>query len=145
MKRKLLKGIGCLLTAVCLLGMDCMAASAAVAPVSSVEDLRQYDTDGDGMVYAIIGEEEMVTGPLANQPGIATMAAQNGQVIENGVRLRNKPSTTTGTILELMYKGEAIYIDLTTSTSVSGGWYYLKRLKTGTWGWASSKCIYSYF
>ena len=143
MKRKLLKGIGCLLAAVSMLGMDCMAANAAVVPASAVEDISDYDTDGDGMVYAVIAPEETVAGPLSNQPGISTMAAQNGEVTENGVRLRKKPSTS-GTVLELMYKGEGVYVEYTTSTTVSG-WYYLKRLKTGTWGWASSTCIYFYF
>ncbi len=67
--------------------------------------------------------------------------ASNGEVDGNGVRLREKASATA-TVLELMYNGEAVYVNR--SKSVTKGntlWYYLKRIKTGTWGYADSDFI----
>lgn len=141
MKTRKLKRIGCMMAALCMLFLECASVSAkempaakTVAPVSALSrmaEFNQCDTDGDGLVYGIV-----------SVPSIQPLAAQNGEVMDNGVRLRNKASTS-GTILELMYKGEAVSVNITISTTVSG-WYYLKRLKTGTWGWAKADYIYYY-
>ena len=66
-----------------------------------VTDLSCYDTDGDGLVLAYINIPETVS---------TNMRSGNADVIGDGVRLRNSP-TTTATILELMYNGESVYID----------------------------------
>lgn len=67
----------------------------------------------------------------------------NGQVTGDGVRLRSTPSTS-GTILEKMYYGEYVWIDWNMTGTSHPGWYFLKRLKTGTNGWASSSYIYTF-
>lgn len=56
-----------------------------------------------------------------------------GTVTTDGLRLRKYPDT--GTILELMYKGESVHVDKE-MTIESGAAYYLKRDKTGTVGYA---------
>ncbi len=63
-----------------------------------------------------------------------------GNVMGDGVRLR-KGASLTSTVLELMDKGEIVSIDLDKSR-LSKGFYYVKRLKTGTRGYASTKYIF---
>ena len=72
---------------------------------------------------------------------IATLTQPNAEVTADGVRLRKTPSAT-GTILELMYTGENVYVDVT-KTTTSGGirWYYVTRIMDGTCGWVSSQYI----
>ena len=65
-----------------------------------------------------------------------------GEVIGDGVKLRASASTT-GRVLELMYYGELVRVDLYKS-KVGSGWYYLKRVKTGTKGYASTKYVVRY-
>ena len=63
--------------------------------------------------------------------------AENGNIFGNGVRLRKLPKKTA-TILELMYNRERVCINYTKSAKESNGkWYYVKRVKTGTWGWVN--------
>ncbi len=64
-------------------------------------------------------------------------ASLNGNV--DGVRLRKGPSLTS-TVLELMDKGEVVSINVDKS-QLSKGYFYVKRLKTGTRGYASTKYI----
>lgn len=65
----------------------------------------------------------------------------NADVEGDGVRLRSGPSTSYS-VLELMYNGEYVSIDFSTSYQQSNGtWYYVKRIKTGTWGWVKSDYI----
>lgn len=65
----------------------------------------------------------------------------NADVENDGVRLRSAPSTSS-TVLELMYAGETVSVDFVTSNKKSdGSWYYVKRLKTGTWGWTKAQYI----
>ena len=60
---------------------------------------------------------------------------ENGNIKGDGARLRKRPKKTA-TVLELMYNGEHVCINYTKSASESNGnWYYVKRVKTGTWGW----------
>lgn len=69
------------------------------------------------------------------------IVGSNGKVIADGVRLR-KTASTSGTILELMYAGEYVYIDwATTNASGKSGWLCVIRKNTGTSGWVSSQYI----
>lgn len=128
MKRKMFKRLACLLMALGMLAAESMMVGAAelpeVQPVSQTETADSSETDGDGLVVAVV-----------QMP----MTRGLGDVVQDGVRLRKGPSTSA-TILELMYVGEMVYIDVATSSSVSG-WYYVQRAKTGTWGWAKADYI----
>lgn len=120
----------------CLFGLECNAISARELPVlitaqTDLTDLAQYDTDGDGLIAAIVIGSE----PSENSGGIRPMSS----VGDNGVRLRSAPNTSA-TVLELMYEGEYVFVDLNKNIA---GWYYLQRFKTGTWGYASSLYIYA--
>lgn len=66
----------------------------------------------------------------------------NGNVTDNGVRLRKKPSLSA-TVLELMYNGENVLIDYIKSyeNGFDSLWFYVKRIKTGTWGWVKRTYI----
>ncbi len=59
--------------------------------------------------------------------------SQTGVVTGDGVRLRANPNTSS-TILELMYWGDEVLIDLENSTMT---FYYVKRVSTGTCGYVS--------
>ncbi len=81
------------------------------------------------------GEIQMNTFPVTR--GISA----NGNVIGNGVRLRKLPKKTA-TVLELLYNREYVCINYTKSAQQSSGdWYYVKRVKTGTWGWISNQYL----
>ncbi len=68
----------------------------------------------------------------------------NGEVDGNGVRLRAKASSSAS-VLELMYDGEAVGVNPDKTVTKSGTkWYYLKRMKTGTWGYANASYIIYY-
>ena len=71
----------------------------------------------------------------------AILTQPNAEVTADGVRLRKTPSTT-GTIVELMYTGETVYVE-TAKTTTSGGirWFYVTRIMDGTCGWVSSQYI----
>lgn len=126
--RKIVKRVIGLVLALTLLAAEAGLVGAAELPQVEVQQdgtITVEDTGlGDGFVYGIV------------QP-----PKTRGTVIEEGVRLRSGPSTSYP-VVELMYYGEKVIIDRTTSAQVSG-WYYVKRLKTGTWGWASSSYIMS--
>lgn len=69
---------------------------------------------------------------------VAPMAfSENGTVTGNGVNLRREPNTNS-TILEKMYWGEQVIIDLDNSTMT---FYAVKRVQTGTKGYASRDYI----
>ena len=51
-----------------------------------------------------------------------------------------KAASLTSTVLELMNKGEVVSIDLDRS-KLDKGFYYVKRIKTGTKGYASTKYV----
>lgn len=61
-----------------------------------------------------------------------------GTVDGDGVRLRKYPDT--GTILELMYRGERVHADLEL-TRESGAAFCIKRDKTGTIGYTAYEYI----
>lgn len=60
-----------------------------------------------------------------------------GGVTTNGLNLRKEPNTNS-TILEIMYFGEVVKIDLAESTS---SFYYVERDQTKTRGYASRDYI----
>ncbi|MFR3472118.1 MAG: SH3 domain-containing protein [Roseburia faecis] len=62
---------------------------------------------------------------------------EEGGVATDGLRLRKEPSFDS-TILELMYFGEVVKIDLDKSTMT---FYYVERVKTGTKGYANTQYI----
>lgn len=62
---------------------------------------------------------------------------EDGLVWADGLRLRTEPNTNS-TILELMYFGEEVLINLDKSTMT---FYYVKRVKTGTKGYANAQYI----
>lgn len=133
-KRKVMKSFACVLGVLCMFFLEIGSVGAAELPVTvsldELGDISQYDTNGDGLVYATIRIDSAAT---------TLSSTQNGEVVANGVRLRVLPSSSS-TVLELMYDGEAVCISYSVSSGYSG-WYYLERLKTGTWGWASSAYI----
>lgn len=128
MKRKMFKRLACLLMALGMLAAETMMVGAVELPevqsISQTEVPTSGESEDGGLVLGVV-QKPMTRGM--------------GDVMEDGVRLRKGPSTSA-TILELMYFGETVYIDLTTSASVPG-WYYLQRSKTGTWGWAKAEYI----
>lgn len=63
--------------------------------------------------------------------------SEDGTVTADGVNLR-KELNTSSTILEKMYWGEQVIIDLDNSTMT---FYAIKRVKTGTRGYASKDYI----
>ena len=69
-----------------------------------------------------------------------TTHTANGEIINNGVRLRKSPSTSA-TILELMYDGELIWIDWSAYGSAGLNWHRVQRIITGTYGWGLRKTI----
>lgn len=74
--------------------------------------------------------------PAATPKPAAKPATKTAKITAGGVRLRSKPNTITGKILESMYTGETVTI-----LATSGSWKQVKRAKTGTIGWASGKYI----
>ena len=70
------------------------------------------------------------------------LTRSSGDVIGNQVRLRKGPDSTALT-LETMNFGEIVFVDKVTSANVpTGQWLYVKRMKTGTWGWVLREHIY---
>ncbi len=78
-------------------------------------------------------------GEISMSPTMQCLANLSGVVCGDGVRLR-KGASLTATVLEMMDKGElvTIYVD---QSKLSRGFYYVKRIKTGTKGYASTKYI----
>lgn len=116
-KSKLIRNIS-IITCCCL--MFFQSTTAQAAEVNTVRDIFKLAT---------------------NNISILASNSANASVSGNGVRLRTSPSTS-GTILELMYDNEELSIDFTKSWNESNGtWFYVQRLKTGTWGWVSRDYI----
>ena len=134
-KGSVMKRLVCMAAVLCLIVLESSSVKAAELPVTvsldQLDNISQYDTNGEGLVYATIQTDSLATS--------LNSGFQNGEVTNNGVRLRNQPSSTAA-ILELMYNGEAVCINYGVSSGGSG-WYYLMRIKTGTWGWASTSYI----
>lgn len=131
MKCKKLKRLACLLLALVILAAEAVTIGAAelpeVQPVVQAEVADSGETDGGNFV---IGTVQM------------PMTRSSGSVLRNLVRLRKGPDSTS-LILETMDVGEQVFVDTVTSANVpSGQWLYVKRLKTGTWGWVLREHIY---
>ena len=127
--RRIRKRVVGLVLALTLLAAEAVLVSAADLPGVQARQQDEGTTSndsnpGEGFEY-----------------GVVQTPKTRSLVVEDGVRLRQGPSTSAP-VLELMYCGETVLIDRTTSSKVPG-WYYLKRLSTGTWGWASSDYIMS--
>lgn len=138
MRVKLKKRIGCLMIALCFMILECGAISAEELPVvitkqADLSKLYLYDTNGDGEVTAVVIGGE--TSETPEEGGMRLMSS----VKNDGVRLRNAPNNSA-TVLELMYVGESVTIYIN-DPCTGTGWYYLKRTKTGTYGYASSAYI----
>lgn len=78
-------------------------------------------------------------GQVSMSPVSCYSATITGKVYGDGVRLRKAPSLTS-TVLELMARGEVVAI-YTDKSELSKGYYYVKRIKTGTRGYASVKYV----
>lgn len=76
---------------------------------------------------------------LATPLTVNAAFTQRAKIVGNGVRLRRTPGN--GTILELMYYGEYIWIDSEMYDPDYSAWIYVKREKTETKGWME----WSYF
>lgn len=121
--------------------MACILFFMSGSRIVHAETVENYVPENIGeegnYVQGIINEEGMVLATISIPSDNARANSENGEICDNGVRLRTAPSTSA-TILELMYNGEHVLIDFKTSFSQSNGtWYYIKRIKTGTWGWVS--------
>ncbi|WP_342757727.1 hypothetical protein [Kineothrix sedimenti] len=82
----------------------------------------------------LAGAFALIMGAIILIAPLTTYAANFNQyatVGGDGVRLRKTPSFN-GTILELMYKGEGIWIDSEYSDNY---WVHVKRVKTNTIGY----------
>lgn len=124
-KKVNLKVISCFLVCVCLLCVFHVDVHAQTA------DIQQSDTS-----------EEYVTARVVIGNTSRALGDPNADVEGDGVRLRSGPSQDYA-VLELMYNGEYVSIDFTTSYKHSNGaWYYVKRIKTGRWGWVKADNIY---
>lgn len=131
---KKLKGI--------MLGMFVLVAGCILFSVPQQAEAAEKGADqsaveGDEIGVGVImpsnaGSDSMVI-------AAASYSGGNASVTEDGVRLRKNPSKSA-TILELMYRGEPVLINYTKSSG-KGSWFYVKRIKTGTWGWASRQYI----
>lgn len=88
---------------------------------------------GNSMVYAAetSGKDNVMS--VSGKIVMPRSFTENGVVEGDGVRLRANPNTNA-TVLELMYWGESVQIDLSNSTMT---FYYVKRNKTGTVGYVS--------
>ena len=93
-----------------------------------------FSVMGSTQVFA--AEAEVVEDENHNY--VAPVAySEDGTVTADGVNLRKEPNTSS-TILEKMYWGEQVIIDLDNSTMT---FYAIKRVKTGTRGYASKDYI----
>ncbi len=110
-----------------------VAETPVMLSMSELENVSQYDTDGDGLVTVVIMPEVLRLTTVSAVYG-------SGTVIADGVRLR-ATATASGTVKELMYYGETVIVN---SFTVNDGisWYQVKRVNTGTNGWACADYIY---
>lgn len=73
---------------------------------------------------------------------ISRVSGNKGYITGDGVRLRKAPKSTA-TVLELMSKNEVVVIDYAATNvgCTTGKWFYVKRVKTGTWGWVNTNYL----
>ncbi len=122
-----------------LLAAVMLWATAFSAPVSEAKSAPKAEETKETVVQlAVVGADGTLQSPLSLYSTYA--AGVPGEVTGDGVKLR-RTASSTGTVLELMYYGETVYIDPSKSKT---NWYYLTRAKTGTKGYASTKYIWRY-
>lgn len=121
-----------------MFGMSCMGMVSPFPDVYNVFILC-FSVMGSTQVFA--AEAEVVEDENHNYVVgyiVAPVAySEDGTVTADGVNLRKEPNTSS-TILEKMYWGEQVIIDLDNSTMT---FYAIKRVKTGTRGYASKDYI----
>ena len=83
---------------------------------------------------------KLVIGGIELDDKMCIRDSANAEVAGNGVRLRNNPNTNSK-ILELMYSGEFVWIDWSKYGKGGLEWFYVQRLKTGTYCWVSKEYI----
>lgn len=126
-----------------------IAVAGSVCRISTNQEISAKTKEAEKS-YSISKESEEGTGNIqlavVNADGTISMSlascysfGMGGKVTGDGVRLR-KEASLTSTVLELMDKGEMVSIDFDKS-KLSKGYYYIKRIKTGTKGFASVKYI----
>ena len=128
MKKKIMR-IFCCIMATLFLSIPGMAY-ATEAGNTLIDVVQNYDVQ-------ILSTDVKHNRSLAK----VTTHTANGEIINNGVRLRKSPSTSA-TILELMYDGELIWIDWSAYGSAGLNWHRVQRIKTGTYGWVSKSYVY---
>ena len=111
----------------------CFAINNSTSAKAAV--VTEYEGDVIGVGTIELGSVTLSSNSY--QVASTKSIAENGNIFGNGVRLRKLPKKTA-TILELMYNRERVCINYTKSAKESNGkWYYVKRVKTGTWGWVN--------
>lgn len=111
------------------------------AKAAEVEMEGNIASTGDEIgVGTIVSSNDGPTKTIFVAAAASNYSDGNAHVVGDGVRLRKNPSTSA-TILELMYRGETVLINYTQS---KGTWFYVKRMKTGTWGWVKKSYIFEW-
>lgn len=114
-----------------MLALAMLAAEAVMVSAAELPEASTYQDEGIALSN---------TNPATGfSYGIVQPPKTRSTVVGEGLRLRSGPSTSYP-VIEIMDYGDTVVIDWSTSSQVSG-WYFVKRLATGTWGWASSDYI----
>lgn len=124
-----------LLVTMLICAVMCIKSNAS--NVSAMIDSNTVCADQD---EDLIVDGTVIYNGLSDANIISVYSAENGVVKNDGVRLRKKQSTSA-TVLESMSVREKVRIDMTKSKSQNYKWYYIQRVKTGTWGWAKAEYI----
>lgn len=112
---------------------------AISAKTKEVEKSCFTSTEGEETTSNVQLAVVNTDGMISMSPVSCYSVGIGGRVTGDGVRLR-KEASLTSTVLELMDKGEVVSINFDKS-KLSKGYYYVKRVKTGTRGYASVKYI----
>lgn len=112
----------------------------ASAMVTADDILAGRNATEVSSAQVVMAEGVVICNELVPIADVMMYSNQNGSVKGDGVRLRAKPSTSA-TVLESMSIHEKVCVDMTKSKSQNYKWYYLKRVKTGTWGWVKAEYI----
>ena len=137
--------VASLMLTMCFAINNSTSAKAAVVTEVATQNLKlnnaineaKNEYEGDVIGVGTIELGSVTLSSNSYQVASTKSIAENGNIFGNGVRLRKLPKKTA-TILELMYNRERVCINYTKSAKESNGkWYYVKRVKTGTWGWVN--------
>lgn len=126
-----------------------IAVAGSVCGISTYQAISAKTKKVEKSCFTSTESEETTSNvqlAVVNSDGMISMSPVScysvgigGRVTGDGVRLR-KEASLTSTVLELMDKGEVVSINFDKS-KLSKGYYYVKRVKTGTRGYASVKYI----